>query len=129
MIDSGVTAWHDDLTVKSPSAFTRAKNGQRMTAFVDFVNDRTTPYNDNGHGTHVSGIIAGNGYDSQGARAGIAPGAHIVGLKVLDADGKGVISDVIAALEWAIANGRRTTSASSTCRLARRSPSPTRPTR
>ena len=75
-----------------------------MTAFVDFVNDRTTPYDDNGHGTHVSGIIAGNGYDSQGARAGIAPGAHIVSLKVLDADGRGVISDVIAALEWAIAN-------------------------
>ena len=41
-----------------------------------------------GHGTHVSGIIAGNGYDSHGSRAGIAPGAHIVSLKVLDAQGR-----------------------------------------
>jgi serine protease AprX len=104
VIDSGVSPWHDDLTINAPSAFTRSKNGQRVTAFVDFVNDRTTPYDDNGHGTHVSGIIAGNGWDSQGARAGMAPGAHLLSLKVLDADGKGVISDVIAALQWTVAN-------------------------
>ena len=53
---------------------------------------------------HVAGTIAGSGYDSSGARAGIAPEAHLVGLKVLDENGRGVISDVIAAFEWAIAN-------------------------
>ena len=79
-----------------------------MTAFVDFVNGRPVPYDDNGHGTHVAGIIAGNGYDSTASRAGIAPGAHIVSLKVLDAEGRGVISDVIAALEWAIREQART---------------------
>jgi hypothetical protein len=52
----------------------------------------------------VSGIIAGNGFDSLGARAGIAPTAHIVSLKVLDANGRGVISDVIAAFDYAVAN-------------------------
>jgi serine protease AprX len=75
-----------------------------VASFVDFVNGRTAAYDDNGHGTHVSGIIAGNGRDSKGAHSGIAPGAHIVSLKVLDARGRGVISDVIGALEWAVAN-------------------------
>ena len=38
--------------------------------FKDFVNDLPWTYDDNGHGTHVAGIIAGNGYDSNGPRAG-----------------------------------------------------------
>ena len=104
VIDSGITTWHDDLSYSGSSSLVRTKNGQRVAAFVDFVNNRTAPYDDNGHGTHVSGIIAGNGYDTLGARAGIAPSAHLVGLKVLDAQGRGVISDVIAALDWAVAN-------------------------
>jgi serine protease AprX len=104
VIDSGVTNWHDDLTYNGNSSAVRVKNGQRVAAFVDFVNGRTSPYDDNGHGTHVAGIIAGNGADSLGVRAGIAPSAHLVSLKVLDDRGRGVISDVIAALDWVVAN-------------------------
>jgi serine protease AprX len=104
VIDSGITAYHDDLTYTGTSTLVRVKNGQRVAAFVDFVNGRTVQYDDNGHGTHVAGIIAGNGKGSHGARAGIAPAAHLVGLKVLDDDGMGVISDVIAAFDWVIAN-------------------------
>ena len=71
-----------------------------MRKFVDFVNGQTMPYDDNGHGTHVAGIIAGNGYDSSfGEKAGIAPKASIISLKVLDADGMGTISSMIAAIE------------------------------
>ena len=104
VIDSGTTSWHDDLTYQGSSSLVRVKNGQRVAAFVDFVNGRTAPYDDNGHGTHVSGIIAGNGRDSLGTRAGIAPSAHLVSLKVLDDRGRGVISNVIAALDWVVAN-------------------------
>ncbi len=104
VIDSGVTTWHDDLTYAGTSSLVKVKNGQRVTAFVDFVGGRVAPYDDYGHGTHVAGIIAGNGYDSSGARAGIAPDANLVSLKVLDGDGRGVISNVIAALEWAVTN-------------------------
>jgi serine protease AprX len=96
VIDSGITAWHDDLT--------GADGSQRVDQFVDFVNQQATPYDDYGHGTHVAGIIAGNGFDSGGARSGIAPGAHLVALKVLDGSGSGRISDVIAAFAYAIAN-------------------------
>jgi serine protease AprX len=54
--------------------------------------------------THVAGIIAGNGYDSNGDRLSIAPKASIVALKALDFEGKGKISNIIAALDWAITN-------------------------
>jgi serine protease AprX len=100
VIDSGITPWHDDLTVAN-------RTGQRVAAFVDFVNSRTAKYDDWGHGTHVAGIIAGNGYDSTGDRAAIAPKASIIALKALDFEGKGRISNIIAALDWAIANKTR----------------------
>jgi serine protease AprX len=89
IVDSGVTAWHDDLP-------------QRVVHFADFVNHHAAPYDDYGHGTHVAGAIAGSGYDSNGARRGIAPGASLVVLKVLDGGGDGYISNVIAALNYAV---------------------------
>jgi serine protease AprX len=104
IIDSGITAWHDDLTYQGSSTAVRQVGGQRVAKFVDFVNGRTTPYDDYGHGTHVAGIIAGNGYDTFGARGGVAPAAHLVSLKVLNAQGSGYISDVIAALDWTTQN-------------------------
>ena len=96
LIDSGVTAWHDDLS--SPAG------GQRVAAFVDLVNGRSQPYDDYGHGTHVAGIVAGSGYDSSGARSGVAPGASLVVLKALDANGAGRISQVIAAFDYILAH-------------------------
>ena len=105
VIDSGITSWHADLTYLGSSSLVKTKNGQRVAAFVDLVNGRTSPYDDNGHGTHVAGIIAGNGFDTLGARAGIAPDAHLVSLKVLDEYGRGVISNVIAALDWVVKYG------------------------
>ena len=90
IIDSGVTRIHDDL------------NGNRVVQFADFVDYRTQPYDGYGHGTHVAGIIAGSGFDSDGARRGIAPGAHLVVLKALDEHGDGFISSAIAAIDYAI---------------------------
>ena len=104
VIDSGVTGWHNDLTYLGSNSAVRTEGNQRVAAFVDFVNGATAPYDDYGHGTHVSGIIAGNGFDSNGGRAGIAPSSHLVSLKVLDAAGRGVTSQVIAAIEYAITN-------------------------
>jgi serine protease AprX len=98
VIDSGVTTWHDDLSE------TGVPGSQRVDQFVDFVNGQQTPYDDYGHGTHVAGIIAGNGFDSGGARAGIAPGARLLILKVLDASGRGRISDVIAAIDYVVSH-------------------------
>jgi serine protease AprX len=102
VIDSGITSWHDDLTYNGGNPAVQVVGNQRVAHFMDFVNGQTSPYDDNGHGTHVSGTIAGNGYNSSGRRAGIAPAAHIISLKVLDQQGAGYISDVIAALEYAV---------------------------
>src|SRR5689334_8256298 len=92
IIDSGVVSWHDDL------------GSDRVVRFADFVGFQPDAYDDYGHGTHVAGIIAGNGHDSGGRRRGIAPGATLLVEKVLDANGEGYISNVIAAIDYAIAN-------------------------
>ena len=92
LIDSGVTPSHDDL------------DPDRVVHFTDFVNFRANQYDDYGHGTHVAGIIAGNGRNSDGARVGIAPAANLVVLKALDGAGFGYTSNVVAALDYAIAN-------------------------
>jgi serine protease AprX len=96
VIDSGLTPWHDDLGDGAGS--------QRVDQFVDYINGQAAPYDDFGHGTHVAGIIAGNGFDSSGARSGIAPGVRLVAVKVLDDAGRGQMSNVIAAFEYVIAH-------------------------
>lgn len=57
----------------------------------------------NGHGTHVAGILVGDGASSQGGRLhGLAPQAGLVSVRVLDGDGRGKTSDVLAGLHWVI---------------------------
>lgn len=72
----------------------------RIAAFYDIVKHRPAPYDDNGHGTHVCGIIGGDGQASSGRYCGIAPGCHLVPIKVLDLKGNGFASDVLAGLRW-----------------------------
>jgi serine protease AprX len=103
VLDSGITTWHDDLT--ADGVLKRYSYGnQRVSKFVDFVNGRLLPYDDHGHGSHVAGIVLGNGYDSNGRHVGMAPEASLIALKVLDAQGKGNISTIIKALDWVEAN-------------------------
>lgn len=94
VVDTGISAHID---------FGTGKNN-RILSFVDFVNGRRVIYDDCGHGTHVSGIIAGNGMASKGKYVGIAPEAGIVALKTLDSKGSGKISHVLNALDWILEN-------------------------
>ena len=57
--------------------------------FRDFLKKKQQPYDDNGHGTHVAGMIAGSGTASAGRYQGVAPGAQLVCLKVLDQSWRG----------------------------------------
>jgi serine protease AprX len=93
VIDTGIHP-HTDL------------NG-RIIAFKDFVSNRQNTYDDNGHGTHVAGDVASNGASSQGRYRGPAPGASLVGVKVLNKKGSGSLSNVIAGIDWCIQNKER----------------------
>lgn len=96
IVDTGICL-HKDFT----------EGGNRVIAFKDFVNGRTEPYDDNGHGTHVAGIVGGNGYSSRGKYMGVAPLCNLIAIKVLDHRGDGNISDVLAGLQWIIDNRRK----------------------
>ncbi len=76
----------------------------RIRAFLDMVHGRTLPYDDNGHGTHVAGILAGSGAALNGKYKGVAPGCDIIAVKVLDESGNGNKEQVIEALDWIKAN-------------------------
>lgn len=72
----------------------------RIWAFYDFLDFRRQPYDDNGHGTHVAGLVAGDGTASMGKYRGAAPGCGIIALKILDRYGNGCLEDVLRALRW-----------------------------
>ena len=91
VLDTGVYP-HEDFIIPS----------NRIVAFKDFIHHRHVPYDDNGHGTHVCGIISGNGYHSNGKYTGIAPESHLVVGKILDASGNGAISTILKAIRWVI---------------------------
>jgi serine protease AprX len=96
VVDSGV-ALHPDI--------------QTLTAVVDVVGKVSahaagpeTSIDPNGHGTHVAGIMVGNGSRSGGRMAGVAPAASLVSVRVLDDLGRGLTSDVLAGLQWILDN-------------------------
>ena len=80
----------------------------RIVAFFDLIGDRplsetlTRPYDDYGHGTHVAGLIAGNGNKSGDVFKGAAAKADLIIIKVLNENGQGYTSDVIEALSLAV---------------------------
>ena len=81
----------------------------RILDFYDFTKGGalSAPYDDYGHGTHIAGLIGSSGASSSGKYAGVAPGVKLLPLKVLDKKGVGKTSDVISALEFAVANKDR----------------------
>ncbi len=79
----------------------------RIVGFADMIHKREALYDDNGHGTHIAGIIGGSGSESNGLYMGVAPQCHLVGVKVLNHKGDGDIENVLAGLEWVIQNHRQ----------------------
>lgn len=94
IIDTGVDYTHSALGGGFGS-------GYKVVSGYDYVNYDGDPRDDNGHGTHVAGIIAAKGETLNG----VAPDAEIIALKVLDNYGSGYSSDVIEALEDALSMG------------------------
>jgi serine protease AprX len=91
VIDTGIDANHVDL------------DEGKVIGWKDFVNNQPNPYDDHGHGTHVSSIAAGTG-EGNPSYTGVAPGAALVGVKVLDLTGSGTVDDLDAGIQWVIDN-------------------------
>ena len=98
----GVTIAVVDSGIDPHPDFTRPTS--RIVAWYDAVNHEPDPYDDHGHGTHVAGIAAGNGYASDGKYRGVAPEAGIAAVKVAEADGSAPMSQIIEGLQWVLEN-------------------------
>ena len=93
IIDTGIDLNQPDLNGKVDGGYSAITKSERPEDYQD----------DNGHGTHVSGTVAGL-RDGKGV-VGVAPKARLYAVKVLDADGSGNLSDVIDGIVWAVKNG------------------------
>src|SRR6266542_796370 len=95
IVDSGVYP-HPDLA-------------GRIVASIDFTTasptvSSTSTGDPGGHGTHVAGLVAGDGTLSGGAYTGVAPRANIVNVRVIDASGASNVSTILRGLQWVLAN-------------------------
>lgn len=94
ILDTGIDHRHPDLDGNFAGGY-------------NFIDNNTRIMDDNGHGTHVAGIIAAED-DGQGV-VGVAPKAKLYAYKILDSNGSGNISNIISALEMAVADGIQVT--------------------
>lgn len=88
VLDTGL-GWHPDLL-------------GRAVCFRDFVGHSSVMYDDNGHGTHVCGILCGSGELSRGRYRGMAPGVRLVVGKVLDERGDGRTDAMLEGMDWVL---------------------------
>lgn len=92
VIDTGIDLTHPDLIVDEARSAT-------------FLGGKSTPWDENGHGTHVAGTIAAK--DDGIGVVGVAAGATVVSVRVLNRQGSGTNSGVIAGVNYVAANGKR----------------------
>ncbi len=99
IIDTGIDIDHPDLDVDGGINFVPSGKGPPWARTIN-----PGAYDDdNGHGTHCAGIVAA--LDNEIGVIGVAPGANLWAVKALDSSGSGYVSDIIAAIEWAVQNG------------------------
>jgi len=92
ILDTGIDPDHPEFT-------------GRIAAWRDFINRRSEPYDDNGHGTYVAGTVAGSG--AGGIQIGVAPEATLVVGKILSGRGGGTLSGILLGMEWMTNPDRR----------------------
>lgn len=88
IVDSGIDTSHADLS------------GVNLVAWRDFVGSQDSPYDDQGHGTSMAGILVGDGYIE-----GVAPNVDLVVAKALSENGSGEDSIVAEAIDWCVDQG------------------------
>jgi serine protease AprX len=87
IVDSGLDRSHGDL------------EGINLVGWMDFVNGKSNPYDDHGHGTSMAGILVADGWIE-----GMAPNVELLVAKALQSNGSGDDADVVAAIDWCVEN-------------------------
>lgn len=95
-IDTGIFP-HLDFTSKN----------NRIINFIDLINNKANPYDDNGHGTFIAGAGSGNGFMSAGKYAGIAPYSNIISIKALNNLGEASALKILEAMQWVYDNAKK----------------------
>ncbi len=104
IIDTGLDGNHTSIDDQDDDPMT---DDPKILAFYDAVanagntNGTDFPYDDHGHGSHCGGTTAGTGAPTY-EHVGMAPQAHLVGVKVLDGGGSGSFAGVMAGMQWTI---------------------------
>jgi len=98
VVDTGVERDHLDLEA-------RMWTGPNGELGYDFINDDADPADDNGHGTHMAGLIGAQRLNGEGIRGVMGDFSKIMALKTQDSKGSGNVADVVNAIQWATANG------------------------
>ncbi|MEN3015097.1 MAG: S8 family peptidase [bacterium] len=106
----GITGKDVTVAVIDTGIYPHPDIKDRLIEFVDFVKGKNgvqNAYDDNGHGTHCAGLVAGNGSKANSKYKGPAFDANIIGIKVLDEMGGGRLSNIVKAIYWAIQNKQK----------------------
>ena len=96
VIDTGISSHFD---------FVLGHN--RIIKFIDLINNKEKYYDDNGHGTFVAGVLAGNGLLSFGKFRGFAPNCNIISVKALDKNGEANAMVILDAMQWVYDNRKK----------------------
>lgn len=102
----GITGRGITVAVMDTGVVPHPDFGNRIVKFIDFTQGRKRIYDDNGHGSHVAGIIAGSGKMSRGLYMGIAPESKLFVMKVLDRKGNGNTLHVLRAIDFLLEHNK-----------------------
>ncbi|MBI6546905.1 MAG: S8 family serine peptidase [Cyanobacteria bacterium NC_groundwater_1444_Ag_S-0.65um_54_12] len=110
VLDTGVDLHHPDLRNQLVSGINfvarRQQSSSSQENIVGMIANKVGPMDDNGHGTHVAGIVAAEANNAEGG-AGVAPRCRIMPVKVLAYDRTGHDGDVASGIVWAVEHGAR----------------------
>lgn len=98
--EMGYTGKNVCIAVLDTGAALHPDIADNIIYYKDYINHKTVCYDDNGHGTHICGILCGNGYSSSGEITGMAPDARLLIFKILDEYGNGKTANSLEALDW-----------------------------
>lgn len=102
-----LTGYGVGVAVLDTGIFPHIDMKDRIIGFYDVISNKVSAYDDNSHGSHVAGIIAGDGRASGGKYAGTATKANLIGVRILGRSGKGSSADALKGIDWVLKNRKK----------------------